>query len=285
MREPRARPRPGSRRRSPIEFRLWLGGALVGAFMLAGVLAPVLAPFDPVRQDYTHMLVPPGRHYLLGTDEFGRDLFSRLIWGGRVSLAVSFGAVLLAAGVGVPVGVAAAYYGRFLDLALMRTVDFIMVFPPILLAVGMVAFLTPSIANLMIMIGFLYFPRFARLAYSTSLQVKTSLFVEASRAAGSRDIRILGHHIVPNIGHVLIVQVPLALGFAILLESSLSFLGLGVQPPNPSWGLMVADARNVMGHSPLNLVWPALAITVIVLSLNLASDGLRGRIDPRLRRA
>jgi peptide/nickel transport system permease protein len=260
-----------------------IGGSILSLFILGGLLAPVLAPFDPVKQDYQRMLAPPGVPHLLGTDEFGRDILSRLLWGGRISLLVAGGGVVMAGVIGVPLGLLAGYYGRMTAALLMRITDVAMALPPILLAISVVALFGPGLANLAVVIGLTYFPRFARLAYVATLTVKANLFVEAGRAMGASAPRILRRHIVPNILAPVLVEVSLALGFGILLESGLSFLGLGAQPPSPSWGLMVADARQVMGQMPLYLVWPSLAVAGIILAFNLLGDGMRDALDPRLR--
>jgi len=263
--------------------RLWIGASTIAVIVVASVFAPVLAPFGPLKQDYNYMLVGPMHRHLLGTDEFGRDILSRLLYGGRISLAVAAGSVLIASAIGVPLGVAGGYFGGLADILAMRLSDLIVVFPPILLAIAVVAFFGSSILNLTVVIGFVYFPRFARLAYATTLTAKTHLFVEASHAIGAGTVRMLQRHILPTILAPLVVQGALALGFAVLLESGLSFLGLGVQPPAPSWGLMVADARAVMAQNPSYIVFPSAAITVAILAFQLAADGLQDALDPRRR--
>lgn len=271
------------KRRRLTDPRIVLGVTLVGLVVLAGLLAPIIAPYSPTKQDYNHMLVGPGWPHLLGTDEFGRDILSRLLWGTRISLAVAGGAVLIAALLGVPAGICAGYFGKVVDLVLMRLTDLILIFPPILLAIAIVAFFGPSLFNLTVVIGLTYSPRFTRLAYATTLTTRTSLFVEASRALGARDLRVLARDILPNILPTLMVQASIALGFGVLLESGLSFLGLGVQPPTPSWGLMISDARMTMGQSPLSIVWPSLTITTTIFAIQLASDALRDSLDPTWR--
>ena len=227
------------------------------------------------------MLAPPAWPHLLGTDEFGRDILSRLLWGGRISLAVAGGALVVAAGIGVPTGVTAAYISRFADTILMRLTDLIIIFPPILLAVAIVSFLGANPVNLAVIIGVTNFPRFSRLAYAVTMQARTNLYVEASRALGAKDARILVRDILPAILPILLVDAALVGGFAILTESGLSFLGLGIQPPTPSWGLMIADARMIMAQSPLAIVWPSLTITTTVLAFQITADGLRDMLDPR----
>jgi len=262
--------------------RLMLGGVIVAALVLATVLAPLLAPFSPVKQDYTAMLVGPESRHVLGTDEFGRDILSRLLYGGRISLTVAGGSVLIASLIGIPMGMTGAYFGKLVDVVVMRAADLVIVFPPILLAIAAVAFFGSSVANLTLVIGLVYYPRFARLTYATTLATKTHLFVEASRAVGAGDGRILARHILPSILPPLLVQTALALGFGILLESGLSFLGLGAQPPAPSWGLMVSDARAVMAQNPLDIVWPSLIITTSIFAFQITADGLQDALDPRL---
>jgi peptide/nickel transport system permease protein len=273
------------RRRSRLlsERRLTIGMILLGLFVSAGLLAPVLAPYDPLKQDYQMMLVAPGFPHLLGTDEFGRDILSRLMYGGRVSLVVAGAGVIIAGAVGVPLGLLGGYYGGMTAAVLMRLTDVAMAFPPILLAITVVALFGPGLTNLSVVIGVTYFPRFARLAYVASLAVRASLFVEAGRALGAGGPRLLRKHVLPNVMAPILVQVSLALGFGILLESGLSFLGLGAQPPTPSWGLMVADARQLMSQMPLYLMWPSLAVAGAILAFNLLGDGMRDASDPRLR--
>jgi len=250
---------------------------------VASVLASLIAPYGPLKQDYNYMLVGPMHKHWLGTDEFGRDVLSRLLYGGRISLTVAGGSVLIASAIGVPLGIAGGYFGGLADVVTMRLSDLIVVFPPILLAIAVVAFFGSNILTLTLVIGFVYFPRFARLAYATTLTAKTLLFVEASHAIGAGTLRILRRHILPTILAPLVVQGALALGFCILLESGLSFLGLGVQPPAPSWGLMVADARAVMAQNPSYIVFPSAAITLAILAFQLTADGLQDALDPRRR--
>lgn len=278
-----ASPRGNPRRRLPsrLNGRLVLGLVLVASLCASAALAPLLAPFSPLKQDYGHMLVAPAWPHPLGTDEFGRDILSRLLWGGRISLAVAGGALVVATGIGVPTGVAAAYIGKLADTILMRFTDLIIVFPPILLAIVIVSFLGANPFNLAVIIGVTNFPRLSRLAYAVTMQARTNLFVEASRALGASDARILVRDILPAIVPTLLVDAALLVGFAILTESGLSFLGLGIQPPTPSWGLMIADARMIMAQSPLAIVWPSLTITATVLAFQITADGLRDALDPR----
>jgi peptide/nickel transport system permease protein len=264
--------------------RLAFGAAVVGLFALGGLLAPFVAPFGPLKEHYTQTLAPPRWPYLLGTDEFGRDILSRLMYGARVSLSISGLGVCVAAVVGIPVGMLAGYYGKLVDFVLMRIADLVIVFPSIFLALALVSLFGPGVGTIVIVIGVTYFPRFARLAYVTTNAMKVNLYVEASHANGASDLRIFARHILPNIVTPLLVQSCLALGFGIILEGGLSFLGYGVQPPNASWGVMINGARAVIAQDPLVLIWPCLALTLCVLAINIVGDELRDVLDPRMGR-
>lgn len=264
--------------------RIVLGGAVLLLFFLMAIFAPVIATGDPTRQHPQQRLAPPSAVYPLGTDEFGRDLLSRLIYGSRVSLQVAFGSITLAVLAGVSLGLIGGYFGRAWETVTMRLMDVLLAFPPILLAIAVVAFLGPGVRNLVIVIGILYTPRFARLVHASTLSERTREYIEAARAMGARAPRILVRGILPNILAPIIVQISLSLGFAILVESGLSFLGIGVRPPNPSWGLMIATGRGYMSQSIWLILWPSLAISLIILACNILGDGLRDTLDPRLRR-
>jgi peptide/nickel transport system permease protein len=264
--------------------RITIGAAILLLLFLMAIFAPVLAPGDPVRQHPQQRLAPPSAVYPLGTDEFGRDLLSRLIYGSRVSLQVAFGSIAFAVLVGVTLGLVGGYFRRGWETATMRLMDVLLAFPPILLAIAVVAFLGPGVWNLIIVIGILYTPRFARLVHASTLSERTREHVEAARAMGARSPRILMRGILPNILAAIIVQISLSLGFAVLVESGLSFLGIGVRPPNPSWGLMIATGRGYMSQSVWPILWPSLAISLIILACNILGDGLRDTLDPRLRR-
>jgi ABC-type dipeptide/oligopeptide/nickel transport system permease subunit len=255
-----------------------LGLVLFGALLILTGFAPGIAPF-PYDRLAGPPLNPPGGEFLLGTDEIGRDLFSRILYAGRISLGVGLGATLVAAGVGLPLGLVSGYYGRA-DAAIMRAMDGLLAFPALLLALTAVAVLGPSLRNLIVAIGLVSVPIFARLVRASVLVFKQRDFVEATRAIGAGDARILTRTILPNCLPPLTVQCTLTFATAVLTEAGLSFLGLGVRPPTPSWGMMLNTGRNVMGLAPLYPVVAGAAVFVTVLSLNLIGDGLRDALDP-----
>lgn len=249
---------------------------------LISLLAPLVAPHDPTKL-LGLPLQDPGGEYLLGTDDFGRDVLSRLIYAGRVSLGVALGSVAIATIVGVGLGLMAGYFRGPAEFLIMRGVDLLLSFPTIVLAIAMVAFLGPSIRNLIIIIGVIYIPRFVRVVFGATLVMGDSDFVQSARVAGSTDARILLKTVLPNVMAPIFVQVSLSLGFAILVESGLSFLGLGAQPPTPSWGNMISQARPFMEIYPHLLIFPSIVIGITILMLNTLGDGLRDELDPRLR--
>jgi peptide/nickel transport system permease protein len=268
--------------RSPLVLA---SGGLILVLILSAVFAPSLAPYDPFKVQARYVYAPPSRQFPLGNDYFGRDTLSRLLYGGRISFGVSFSAVGLSLMVGVVLGISAAYYGGRIDTLIMRSMDVILAFPTIVLAIAIIAFLGSSMINLIWTIALLGVPRFARISYTSTLGVKNSEYVEAARAIGAPDSRILLVAILPNILAPLFVQTALRLGSAILIESGLSFLGMGAPPPAPSWGSMVSEGRDIMDIQPVMVIWPSLALAISVLSFNLLGNGLRDAIDPRLRDA
>jgi peptide/nickel transport system permease protein len=260
-----------------------LAAPVVALLVLLAALAPWAATRDPTALNPRAKAQPPGSGHLLGTDEFGRDIWSRLVYGARITLVVGLTSVGLAAVAGTALGTTAAWAGRGIEAVIMRAMDGLLCFPPILLGIFVVTFLGPSLPNLILVIGVLYIPRFTRVVHASTLALRELEYVESARALGAPAIRIIAFAILPNILAPILVQVSLAAGHAILLESGLSFLGLGPPPPTPSWGRMVEQSGRFMQLSALPLLWPSVAISSTVLAFNLLGDGLRDLLDPRLR--
>jgi peptide/nickel transport system permease protein len=261
-----------------------LGLLLVVVATVAAVAAPWVAPYDPVALNPAARLQGPTPEHWLGTDQYGRDTLSRIIYGGRSSLSVAFAATGFALLVGGALGAIAGFYRGVADAAIMRVTDVLLSFPAILLAIALLAFLGSGFVNLVLAIGVVYVGPFARVARAAVMTVREEQFVEAARALGSRDLRILLGAVLPAAAAPLLVETTLRLAYAILAEASLSFLGLGTQPPTPSWGMMIAEGRRFLALSPWATVAPGLAIMAVVLGFNLLGDGLRDALDPRLRR-
>jgi len=259
-----------------------IGLAVIALNVLVALLAPVIATHDPLRIDVANPAAPPSAKSFFGTDEYGRDIFSRVIYGTRISLFVSLFSVLFATAVGVVLGAVAGYYGGWVDNLIMRVMDAVMSFPAILLAIAIMAFMGARLMNVVIALGCVYVPRFARIVRGSVLSVKQKEFVEASLALGNGDATIIFRHILPNCLAPLIVQATANLAYAILAESALSFLGLGTPPPAPSWGNILSEARDFMLDNVWMTVFPGLAITLAVLGFNLFGDALRDILDPRL---
>ncbi len=258
-----------------------IGGVVLAVIVFAAVFADAISPYPPNQQNLRVRLQPPSGEHILGTDHFGRDVFSRIIHGGRVSLQVGFIAVGIALAVGGLMGLVAAFYGRWVDTAVSYLVDVLLALPGFLLALAIVAALGPSLVNLMIAVGIAYVPQFARITRSAVLTVIEMDYVTAAQAAGSRDNRIMFKHVVPNSLSPVIVQVTLALAGAILSAAGLSFLGLGAQPPTAEWGSMLNSARPYIRDAHWAVTYPGIAIVVTVLALNMVGDGLRDALDPR----
>lgn len=275
--------RPSLLTRMRASRRMMIGAIVFAIVVVAALIGPLIAPHDPleINPRITLRTFAPG--YVLGTDEFGRDLLSRIVYGARPTLTVAIGATVIALVLGTLFGMVAGFFRGLLDQVIMRSLDTLLSFPPILLAMMVVGFLGPGVRNLVIVIGMLFVPTFARLAYAETLRVKELEYVSAARALGATSARMILQHIFPNITAPLIVQFSLAMAAAILLESGLSFLGLGVVPPESSWGLMIAGARNYMAQAPNYVLWPALVIAATILAINTAGDALRDLLDPRLR--
>jgi len=271
---------------SPHKIRLlWLyfSGVVVLVIIVLAILAPLLAPHNPLKINHREVLKSHTSEYALGTDEFGRDILSRLLHGARPSLTVAGLATVVAFLLGATTGVVAGFFGGWIEQVIMRLVDTLLCFPPILLAMVIVGFMGGGVTNLIIVIGILYSTSFARIAYSSTLQVKEMEYMIAARAIGASAPRLIAYYVFPNLLTILIVQASLTVAAAILLESGLSFLGLGVVPPTPSWGLMIGAARGYMYQAPTYVLWPSLTIAVTVLAVNTFGDALRDVLDPRLR--
>lgn len=265
-------------RRTPVAL---IGATMVSAVVLVALAAPGLAPYDPVAQIATPLL-PPGGAFLAGTDEFGRDELSRLMHGARVSLYVGTLAVLIALAVGGTSGVMAGFRGGWIDDATMRVMDVLLSMPALVLAIAITAVLGPSLSNVMLAIGIVYSPTFARVARGPTLTVVQRPYIEAARALGASGLTIVARHVLPNVSAPILVQATVSISTAILTEAALSFLGLGTQPPTASWGLMLSASRQYMLIDPWIAVLPGCAIAVTVLGFNLLGDGLRDVLDPQM---
>jgi len=259
------------------------GLVVILVIIFMAVFASVIAPHDPYDPAPRNILQSPSRDHLMGTDAIGRDLFSRIIYGSRVSLQVGIISVGIAAVVGVTLGVIAAYYGGLIDSLIMRFLDALLAFPAILLAIFVMAVLGPSIRNAMIAIGVIFIPAFARITRANALSLKETEFVEAARAIGARDSHIMVKTILPNCLSPIIVQASLGVAYAVLVEAGLSFLGLGAQPPEPSWGSILSAGRGLMTTAPWVATFPGIAIFLCVLGFNLVGDGIREALDPHLK--
>ena len=260
-----------------------VGGALLLAIAVAVILAPVLTPYNPIKANQRAPLDPPSAAHPMGTDRFGRDILSRILWGGRLSMTVGVVAVGIAAVSGVVLGLISGYYGRRTDVVIMRLVDLLLAFPGILLALAIVATLGATLPNLMIAVGVSAIPEYVRVARGTVLSLKEREFVLAARVVGCSDQTIIFRHILPNVTAPLTVLATLGIAAAIITGSALSFLGLGIRPPTPEWGNMLAEGREFLRHAWWVAFFPGLAIMLAVLSINLLGDGLRDALDPRLR--
>jgi peptide/nickel transport system permease protein len=282
MRQP-ATPWTAARRRF-LRSRTGLAGAIVLILVTsAAIFAGQVSPYNPIKQDFRVERQPPGLDHLLGTDEFGRDVLSRIIWGAQSSLQAGATAATIALALGLVLGMLAAYYGGRADSLIMRGMDVVLAFPYILLAIAIVAILGPGLRNAMIAIGIVYVPHYARVVRGSVLSVRARDYVEAARALGAPDGRVMWQHVLPNTLAPIIVQTTLNVGSAIIDTAGLSFLGLGTQPPTPDWGNMLSAGRSYVIDSPWIATFPGLAILITVLAFNLMGDALRDAFDPRLR--
>jgi peptide/nickel transport system permease protein len=257
------------------------GGIIIAAFVLAALLAPMLAPYDPIKTNFLAIRKPPSAMYLLGTDELGRDILSRLLWGARASLMAGCISVAIAMSLGVPLGLIAGYFGGVPDAIISRVTEALLSCPFLVLAIALGAFLGPSLGNAMIAIGLSAMPIFARLTRGQVLAVRAEDYIEGARAIGLPDRWIILRYVLPNVLSPIIVQATLAIATAIIAEASLSFLGLGQQPPAASWGAMLNAAKNYLEQAPWMSLSPGIAIFLTVLGFNLLGDGLRDMLDPR----
>ncbi len=259
-----------------------VGLSLVIFFVFVAIFAPLLAPHDPENMNQEFRLQGPSRHFVFGTDEHGRDILSRIIYGSRISISVGFVAVFIAGIGGITLGLVAGYWNKA-DSFIMRIIDVLMSFPFLLLAIGIVSILGPSLVNTMIAVGLGSIPGYARVTRSAVLKVREEEFIEATRALGFSDRRIIMRHILPNITAPIIVMCTLSLGSSILGAAALSFLGLGAKPPEPEWGFMLFSARSYINSAWWYSLFPGLAIMLMVLGFNMLGDGLRDALDPRLQ--
>ena len=263
---------------------LLVGGAILVAYLCMVVFAPQLAPQGPDDQDLFSVLLPPSGAHPFGTDPLGRDVLSRVIYGARYTLLITFVSITIAALIGVPAGLFAAYRGKKLEAVIMRVVDFTLTFPTLLLAILVVAILGIGIRGLILAIAVSFFPRIARLAYSVTLPVRENEFIIAAHAMGASDLRIVIRHVLPNVAGPILVEVSLRAGQAVLTAAALGFLGLGVTPPTPEWGAMISRGKDYLSVAPHIVIATGSAISLSVLGFNLLADGLRDMLDPRMSR-
>ena len=258
-----------------------IGLVILLAICLTAALAPWVAPYDPIQIKLSMKLKPPSFEHLMGTDHFGRDIFSRMLYGGRTSLSVGLLVVGFAFILGVPLGLASGYFGGKVDNALMRLVDAFLTFPPLLLAVALVGLLGPDIKNVMLALGLVQAPILARMVRGSTLAVREDVYVTAARALGASPLRIVLSHLLRNMVSPIVVQLTVVFSAAVVAEASLSFLGFGTQPPEPSWGRDMSEARRFLADAPWMFLAPTSIIAVCVLSINFMGDGLRDALDPR----
>jgi len=272
------------RRRHPLSGHsptAWAGAVIVVAFMLVAVLAPVLAPHDPLQSDWGAILQPPSLAHPLGTDDLGRDVLSRIMWGAQTSLIAGVVSVAIAMAIGVPLGMIAGWFGGLVDIVIGRLTDTLLACPQIMLAIALAMFLGGNLMNATLAIGISTVPVFVRLARAKTIEERQAVYVEAAVSVGNRTRRLITTHIFPNIVPPLIVQAALAVAVAIIAESGLSFLGLGRELPHPSWGSMLTVGKDFMTTAPWLSIWPGLCICLVVVGFNLLGDGLRRALDPR----
>lgn len=257
------------------------GAAIILVFAVAAVLAPLVAPYDPLANDWMAVREAPSWKHPLGTDDLGRDVLSRVIWGSQTALIAGVASVAIAVMIGVPLGLAAGYLRGWVDIVISRVADALLACPQLMLAIALAMFLGASLANATIAIGVSTIPVFIRLARAETIRIRSEVFIEAARSVGNPDRRLVFVHILPNLVPAMIVQATLAMAVAIIAEAGLSFLGLGRQPPAPSWGQMLTVGKDYIATAPWLSIWPGLCIGLVVLGFNLVGDGLRQALDPR----
>jgi len=259
------------------------GLTVIGTLCLMAVLAPFLAPYPYEKQNLLIALEPPSLKHIFGTDEFGRDIFSRILYGSRISIVVAVGSSFISGIIGIVLGTIGGYFGKRIDYIVTTLIDVTWSFPTMLLALVFVAITGPSLRNVIIAIGVIYWAQYGRLIRSQVLSIREAEFIQASGAMGARHFHIILRHVLPNVIAPTIVLISLSMGYAITTEAMLSFLGVGTQPPMPSWGLILANGRNYMTNAPWITIFPGLVIFIVVLGFNLLGDGLRDALDPYLR--
>ena len=259
------------------------GLIVLAIFVFCAIFSSLVAPHDPLKMDLTNSFLPPGSaNHLLGTDNYGRDILSRLIFGSRISLLVGLVVISISSTLGSILGLLSGYYGKIIDMIIMRLVEVIYSFPFLILAVAVMAFLGPSIFNIMLVLSLSTWPMYARLVQPQVMSLKEKAFVKAAQGVGASDLRILFMHLLPNCFSSIIVTATMQMATAILSTAALSFLGLGVQPPKPEWGLMLNQGKPFLRRAPFMIMYPGFAIMLLVLSLNLIGDGLRDILDPQI---
>lgn len=272
------------KRRTKLNSSLLLGGGIVLIVVLAAIFAPLISPYDPIRLNIPARFSPPSAEHWFGTDQYGRDIFTRVLYGARYDLVIAVLAVTLAAGVGTPLGLIAGYFGGLTGTLIMRVMDLLLAFPNILLAMTLAAILGPSLSNAIFAVALVGIAGYARIAYSATLSAKSEVYVEAARALGAGHRRLMVRAILPAILAPIVIRGTLGMGFTILLAAGLGFIGLGAQPPTPEWGAMINEGRDqiILGRWWAS-VFPGLAIVTLVTGFNLLGDGLRDALDPRTR--
>ncbi len=260
-----------------------IGAVFLFLFFFTALFGPALCPQDPYAQNVTEIHAAPSAAHWFGTDYLGRDTFTRLVYGTRISLALSFSGVLSGSLIGILLGVCAGYFGKMVDTVISRLIDIMLAFPSLLLAMVIVAILGSGLFNTAVAIAVFSIPAMARMVRGVVISLRDSQYISASRVIGESNMRIIATHIIPNAISQIIVNITLNLGTAILTASALSFLGLGVQPPNPEWGAMLSKAREVLRYNPSEAIFPGLAITLVVMSFSMVGDGLRDAFDPKLK--